>query len=775
MAPLTPRSRPPCRSPTVDDETSDDETSDDETSLSEEDSNASPAREVTSPQDVPDDSLRKFLAFLEAEDLEGGLAAAREAQAAAGDDPEAHRVASACVAWALFQLKRYGEAGAAAGRSLEASGWSAVEAEELLALRRACRTVPALAVSRSAAKNSPSQQLRGGWYAERLRSLIAEGKLDPPAGGRSDCSVLGSGPTRHVDIDRWATEGARDVNFHFDGGERDIPKGAFYPFPCTQGTGGIMHTKDRVWHLSCGKAECYSGSGPCSRCTGRMPSPAYAFPKWRLQRPADTRKPHPDLDVFVAKGLVKPCTHEMLRTYLDDIAARTRNRPAPKYENLIDPNVASVDGVWVPTDVVASSEPIAWPRHSRELVQACRRATGSALPSQLAARVASWAGVPSERGVSSFASAIPDLGPHRHHRLYSALGDVLTASLPLLAQLKRPALLLPGPLQVVVKAQRIVLAGEEEYAGVWHQDGLRESIVAVVLYYYRASSTLQGGALEFMARDSAARWTGDAGGPLFTPENTRTLIEGLPRCKVPVEEGTMVVFSNYSTVHRVLKILAEKGDGGSRDFVAFFVVDQRAPLATPDLGPIQERFQRRKEMLLEQLQPRGRFGADDSLVYSTGNGSVADIGWLSKYTMSRPPTTWGARDQGDLPLVESLNAVPPLGRGASYLLEGASPSLPWNPHADWAEHRIRGEIRPARGPRRSKKAAAAAAGSDAAGGRMEKTIFVWAETGEFRRELPAGVTHISGVVVFEDFQSWLAHGGGLWAEDADLMDWLEAP
>ena len=60
-------------------------------------------------------------------------------------------------------------------------------------------------------------------------------------------------------------------------------------------------------------------------------------------------------------------------------------------------------------------------------------------------------------------SAIPDLNPHSHAGLYVAIEEVFEASLPLLAKLRRPALLLPGPLQVVVKAQRIVLDEGETY------------------------------------------------------------------------------------------------------------------------------------------------------------------------------------------------------------------------------------------------------------------------------------------------------------------------
>ena len=48
-------------------------------------------------------------------------------------------------------------------------------------------------------------------------------------------------------------------------------------------------------------------------------------------------------------------------------------------------------------------------------------------------------------------------------KLQVATQKLMGAALPLLSQLRRPALLLPGPLQAVVKAQRIVLADGEEY------------------------------------------------------------------------------------------------------------------------------------------------------------------------------------------------------------------------------------------------------------------------------------------------------------------------
>lgn len=89
---------------------------------------------------------------------------------------------------------------------------------------------------------------------------------------------------------------------------------------------------------------------------------------------------------------------------------------------------------------------------------------------------------------------------HTGTPLYFAIEQVKNVALPLLAKLQLPALLLPGPLQVVVKAQWIVLDVDDSYEGVWHDDGLREHVVAIVLYYYRMSPSLEGGGMEFASK-----------------------------------------------------------------------------------------------------------------------------------------------------------------------------------------------------------------------------------------------------------------------------------
>ena len=105
---------------------------------------------------------------------------------------------------------------------------------------------------------------------------------------------------------------------------------------------------------------------------------------------------------------------------------------------------------------------------------------------------------------------------------------------------------------------------------------------------------LVGGDLEFASkrlpgtRDGVYWLYGDCN---KTELQAHEVIEGLERAKIPIEEGTLVCFSNYQLVHRVLRmeLASDQGENktqnlGYRDFLAFFVIDQRRPLVSfPDI------------------------------------------------------------------------------------------------------------------------------------------------------------------------------------------------
>ena len=106
----------------------------------------------------------------------------------------------------------------------------------------------------------------------------------------------------------------------------------------------------------------------------------------------------------------------------------------------------------------------------------------------------------------------------------------------------------------------MILASDEDYSGVWHVDGKHEQVVAVILYYFNKVNLI-GGDLEFIGKDlhgsglseKSLYWKNEEG------ENyMKKKIRGIPSAKVPITKGTLVVFSNYQNLHRVLRISNKK-------------------------------------------------------------------------------------------------------------------------------------------------------------------------------------------------------------------------
>ena len=337
------------------------------------------------------------------------------------------------------------------------------------------------------------------------------------------------------------------------------------------------------------------------------------------------------------------CVKLPVRQLLDEHAALTLDRPIPRYQMIVDPNQfvhQTRDGpVWVPCEFDISAD-----------------------------------GTPSLVG-GMRSHACPHLAQHVAH-------PVLSAALPLLAKLRRPQLLLDDRrLQVVFKAQRIIVPGntgsssDAEYVGLWHVDGHRENVAAVVLYYYHVDSSLRGGDMEFCGRepmdvlgrgDSCLEKIHQLGS-----ESLRLAFRGASQsgksaavhnCRVPIGAGTLLVFSNYQMAHRVLRLHNTCATEASRDFVALFVLDPSAPALLPARSVLAEphllkrtlapagipisafqnlleflgisqtdamRKMQRNQLLCEQLKPSGEF-ANGGNVFATGNGCFTMIGWLHK-------------------------------------------------------------------------------------------------------------------------------------------------
>lgn len=348
---------------------------------------------------------------------------------------------------------------------------------------------------------------------------------------------------------------------------------------------------------------------------------------------------------------------QSIKPTLEKVAAVTNDLPIPRYQMIVDPN---------------------------QFVRK-RKSDGKRV----------W--VPCEFDVAPSGSCAVLVGGNRAHWMDPGLIDsvatpVLNAALPMLAKLTKPHLLIEGTrLQVVVKAQSITVPKKQdkddspEYIGLWHVDGEHEPVVAVVLYYYDADEALVGGNMEFLdRRPIAVLGSGDTEQPPdFPPGQLKEALrprqseEGaspkIPNCSVPIQAGTMLVFSNYQMAHRVLRMVnTSENRAASRKFVALFVMDPAAErlvparshlaeshlysralagkcCALPDdahrdglpqtavtlimeylniVPSLKQRRSTRNAMLRSQLIPKQSLGDSQSMVCTTGNGCVTMIGWV---------------------------------------------------------------------------------------------------------------------------------------------------
>ena len=302
------------------------------------------------------------------------------------------------------------------------------------------------------------------------------------------------------------------------------------------------------------------------------------------------RRPHPDCDVLFCHEALSADDRVVIRSTLDDLASASADYPHAKYQNVLD---ANLHGVRLKVDAVSrfkDREDCPNKCVSGRLVPVMTHGCDSGSrycdecgtqwePSELGIGLpwvpSDYRWVPTEVRVSADASCRL-LGPlfdlpqsAEFAPFYAAVERLCARAAPMLAALRRPAFLLPGTLQMVPKAQRILLEGGESYEGVWHQDGRHDAVQAVVLYYYRVDEALRGGAVELADKGAHDCGFGQPGDVLNI---------GRDGCTVDVDEGLLLVFSNMQLVHRVLTLTNTGTSCGSRDFLAFFVLDQREPV-----------------------------------------------------------------------------------------------------------------------------------------------------------------------------------------------------
>jgi hypothetical protein len=341
------------------------------------------------------------------------------------------------------------------------------------------------------------------------------------------------------------------------------------------------------------------------------------------------------VDCFYSTKLINETTHKFIQLTFDKLAKKRQDYFIPKYHNIIDPNLYCVKQKgcyqWTATDIIVE-ENIITPAQYLNSFQLCMLKLNKKLGKYiltLIKRYLKTTVIPK----AHIASPIPEIPLLNNKEIYVCAEFVLNAALPLLSQLRRPALLLPGKLQAVVKAQRVYLKPGQEYEGVWHRDGKHENIVAVVIYYYRISKGLKGGDIEFI--DKRPLNHGQHFLYFESTDELKTDLKDMPYKKVPLETGTLLVFSNYQNIHRVLKMICEQDDPNSpdgyssRDFLLFFIVDQTKPLvSTSEVKEYDtQRYAIRNKVFTDQVKPSGAFVPDVGIECWTGNVEVGYYGW----------------------------------------------------------------------------------------------------------------------------------------------------
>eukprot|EP00658_Telonema_sp_P-2_P083161 TRINITY_DN8936_c0_g1_i1.p1 TRINITY_DN8936_c0_g1~~TRINITY_DN8936_c0_g1_i1.p1 ORF type:complete len:692 (+),score=126.16 TRINITY_DN8936_c0_g1_i1:138-2213(+) len=557
----------------------------------------------------------------------------------------------------------------------------------------------------------PAQRPRAGLKESSLSFRELHGLADPDPGAEYR-QVLAHRVVRvQVDLNP-----ERDSEWDSDD---DDPEDWAYPFVTDGSAEGQQSSYEdydyHTYHLRLQGLDCVLGANQnCSRFKvyNKQGFARYQehdiqflgkFPKWRsLGMPHQTHQPNPQLDLLVQQEDALSSAHQLaLTSGLSRVAAHNCDYFVAMYQNLIDPNLAVIPSTWDGSpNVWAGTNEISAETVARELISPSDGETSCTADMR-------W--IPTEfkidrhAGKATVHGPIPRLDREQFKELYTAIPAVLTAGLPLLAKLRRPGILEPDRLQAVVKAQRIVLQPGEQYDGVWHRDGQAENIVAVVLYYSHVDAQLEGGQMEFADIGAEHTWNTDDGCPVQKEDMVAMMKDG--SLTVPVKTGTLVVFSNYQLVHRVLRMVNTSERPGSREFVALFVVDQRSPLVPARVVyglqelytrtiwralqqmparllqivlehtglVLEERvpFELRKLLLRSHLCPSGVWGvtADGGgrTICSTGNGCSKLVAWLEgDFTTRGDPLDEDDYERYGFRRVQALNYPPPLNRSSSW-------------------------------------------------------------------------------------------------------------
>ena len=159
---------------------------------------------------------------------------------------------------------------------------------------------------------------------------------------------------------------------------------------------------------------------------------------------------------------------------------------------------------------------------------------------------------------------IHNLSPRGNTHLYHSIFTVFKKMIPGFRKLGILKKRQECKLQVIVKAQKYVIAPGTSYSGKWHVEGRTENIVAGGVYYCKIDEGFEQDVVVFRPRSG--------------PDGSYAHAYGIAmESEIDITEGCAIVFSNILP-HKFLKLTNITDTPLERLFLNFFIVDPKKEL-----------------------------------------------------------------------------------------------------------------------------------------------------------------------------------------------------
>jgi hypothetical protein len=371
-----------------------------------------------------------------------------------------------------------------------------------------------------------------------------------------------------------------------------------------------------------------------------------------------------DKDVYYIKSLISPNLDKLIKSVLDKHAERKIEYYSAKEGFIIDPYSTCntyEPYLWSATNFIV--EEVNIKKFDILLTfQLCMKRLHKRLGKNILIDIRNNISYINRKLPKAHIAAPISNIPITNKDIYVIVEELFNIALPYITQFTRPALLLPGKFQAVIEAKRIVLKPNEDYSTSWNRVGYNENVVAVVSYFYNVSEELLGGDLELIDKKSIVVQWGSYGCRVSDNDVIEN-IKSLPYCRIPIKEGTLVIFSNYQMVHRFLKMECPGGiPFAGRDCITFYIIDQSKPLKPTEPDAVSNLYDDRLKSFEIHTKLNGKFSCDIGTVGTNQWISIKAIGWSND--------EGGRIDSDDYDyIIDKLNKVPPRPRGISWSFE----------------------------------------------------------------------------------------------------------